>query len=142
MKLKHEHTGSEYVNIPYSYPNNPNGVRRNPLVKNANHVIRDMVYYWPMYTDVNITVSEPIMIFSRFVLHCCLIISEYLALPMPIIFCSSKHEGLAGTRFGWGFYEDLSLAQTVAQVVDIFTLGLSIDVELRVLASIQAILGT
>jgi aspartate/methionine/tyrosine aminotransferase len=101
-----------------TYPNNPNGVRRNPLVKNEQHVIRDMVYYWPMYTETSLTVSQPIMIFS-----------------------SSKHEGLAGTRFGWGLYEDLDLAQGVATVIDSLVLGLSIDVELRVLASIQAIIG-
>ena len=40
---------------------------RNPLVKDQNRVIRDMVYYWPMYTDTNTTISEPIMIFSRYV---------------------------------------------------------------------------
>ena len=49
----------------YSYPNNPNGVHRNPLVKNQQHVIRDMVYYWPMYTDIDLMISQPIMIFSR-----------------------------------------------------------------------------
>ncbi|CAI8010915.1 Tryptophan aminotransferase-related protein 3 [Geodia barretti] len=109
---------SPYTIEILTYPNNPNGVRRNPLVKNPNHVIRDMVYYWPMYTDIDTTISEPIMIFS-----------------------SSKHEGLAGTRFGWGLYQDSVLAQNVAQVVNVLTLGLSVDVQLRVLASIQAIIG-
>jgi hypothetical protein len=59
----------------------------------------------------------------------------------PCIIYSSKHEGLAGTRFGWGLYEDSVLAQNVAQVVNVLTLGLSVDVQLRVLASIQAIIG-
>ena len=54
---------------------------------------------------------------------------------------SSKHEGLAGTRFGWGLYRDATLAQSVANVVDALVLGVSIDVELRVLAALQAILG-
>lgn len=54
---------------------------------------------------------------------------------------SSKHDGLAGTRFGWGLYEDSDLAMNVAAVIDTIVLGLSIDVELRVLASLQAILG-
>lgn len=58
-----------------------------------------------------------------------------------LLHCSSKHEGLAGSRFGWGLYENTELAENVAEVVDILTLGLSIDVELRVLASIQAIIG-
>lgn len=55
--------------------------------------------------------------------------------------CSSKHDGLAGTRFGWGLYEDSDLAMNVASVIDTIVLGLSIDVELRILASLQAILG-
>ena len=55
------------VTFALSYPNNPNGVKRNPLVKNPDHVIRDMVYYWPMYTDTSLTISEPIMIFSRYI---------------------------------------------------------------------------
>ena len=54
---------------------------------------------------------------------------------------SSEHDGLAGTRFGWGLYEDAVLATNVASVIDTLVLGLSIDVELRVLASLQAILG-
>ena len=55
--------------------------------------------------------------------------------------CSSKHDGLAGSRFGWGLYEDPMLALNVTAVIDTLVLGLSIDVELRVLASMQAILG-
>lgn len=108
---------SPYTIEILTYPNNPNGIRRSPLVMNQHHVIRDMVYYWPMYTDTNLTVSEPIMIFS-----------------------SSKHGGIAGTRFGWGLYEDSTLAMNVVTVIDTLVLGLSIDVELRVLASLQAIL--
>lgn len=55
--------------------------------------------------------------------------------------CSSKHGGIARTRFGWGLYEDSTLAMNVVTVIDTLVLGLSIDVELRVLASLQAILG-
>lgn len=127
-----------------SYPNNPNGVCRSPLVKNQYHVIRDMVYYWPMYTDTNLTISEPIMIFSRWrnlfinVFQCDLLVH---CLHVCFSLYSSKHEGLAGTRFGWGLYQDSSLAQKVASVIDIFVLGVSVDVELRVLASLQAILS-
>jgi L-tryptophan--pyruvate aminotransferase len=109
---------SPYTIEILTYPNNPNGVHRSPLVKNQQHVIRDMVYYWPMYTDIDLMISQPIMIFS-----------------------SSKHDGLAGSRFGWGLYEDPMLALNVTAVIDTLVLGLSIDVELRVLASMQAILG-
>ena len=57
-----------------SYPNNPSGVKRSPLVKNPDHVIMDMVYYWPMYTDIETKVDHPIMVFSR-----------YFCLPEPQI---------------------------------------------------------
>ena len=107
-------------------------------MKNPNHVIRDMVYYWPMYTDTNLVMSEPIMIFSRLY---CFHQWRYIPCSNRVFVCSSKHEGLAGSRFGWGLYEDSELAQDVAMAVDIFTLGLSIDVELRIVTIIQAIIG-
>ena len=77
---------------------------------------------------------------------CSFLVGAFLAIPSfediyIIIIYSSKHEGLAGTRFGWGLYQDSVLAQNVAQVVNVLTLGLSVDVQLRVLASIQAIIG-
>lgn len=99
-------------------PNNPNGERRSPRVQDPSHVIRDMVYYWPMYTTLNESLSEPIMVFS-----------------------SSKHEGLAGSRFGWGLFRDAGLAHKVSAAVDTLVLGLSVDAELRVLSSLQAILS-
>ena len=64
-------------------------------------------------------------------------ISDFVSLSS----CSSKHGGLAGSRFGWGLYEDPMLAANVTNVIDTLVLGLSIDVELRVLASMQAVLS-
>lgn len=49
-----------------SYPNNPNGVKREPLTTIPGRVIMDMVYYWPMYTEIDQTMDKPIMIFSRY----------------------------------------------------------------------------
>ena len=54
---------------------------------------------------------------------------------------SSKHEGLAGSRFGWGLFRDAGLAHKVSAAVDTLVLGLSVDAELRVLSSLQAILS-
>ena len=48
-----------------SYPNNPTGERKDPLVKDTSRVLRDMVYYWPMYSKIDMKFSEDIMIFSR-----------------------------------------------------------------------------
>ena len=55
--------------------------------------------------------------------------------------CSSKHDGLAGTRFGWGLVKDKDLAQRMFSVVSAITLALSADIELRILNSMQTILG-
>ena len=55
--------------------------------------------------------------------------------------CSSKHDGLAGTRFGWGLIKDSKLAQRMWAVVSAITLSTSIDIELRVLNSMRAILS-
>lgn len=54
---------------------------------------------------------------------------------------SSKHDGLAGTRFGWGLYQDPKLASGVAHTVASLMLGLSVDVQLRVLSSLQVVLS-
>ena len=48
-----------------SYPNNPTGEKRAPLIKDPSRVVRDMVYYWPMYSNIDKKLSEDLMIFSR-----------------------------------------------------------------------------
>ena len=58
-----------------------------------------------------------------------------------LISVSSKHDGLAGTRFGWGLVKDSQLAQKMWSVVSAITLSTSVDIELRVLNSMQAILS-
>ena len=50
-----------------SYPNNPSGVKRNPLVMDPSRVVMDMVYYWPMYTDTEAKLDHPLMVFSRYI---------------------------------------------------------------------------
>lgn len=55
--------------------------------------------------------------------------------------CSSKHGGLAGTRFGWGLVKDKDLAVDMLKVVSGIMLDYSIDVQLRVLNGLQAVLG-
>jgi len=44
--------------VLYRLPNNPDGEPRKPLVKDSSHVIYDMVYYWPMFTNVSVKMSE------------------------------------------------------------------------------------
>jgi len=52
----------------YRHPNNPNGELRKPLVQDHDHVIYDMVYYWPMYTKANTKMSEVCIVFMLYVI--------------------------------------------------------------------------
>ena len=54
---------------------------------------------------------------------------------------SSKHGGLAGTRFGWGFVQDKAVADAMIQVVEGIMLSYSIDAQLRVLSGLKVVLG-
>lgn len=54
---------------------------------------------------------------------------------------SSKHDGLAGTRFGWGLVRDAELAKKMWTAVMAVSLSSSVDIELRVMNSMQAILS-
>ena len=55
--------------------------------------------------------------------------------------CSSKHDGLAGTRFGWALVKDKDLAQRMRSIVRNIALSLSADIELRILNSMKTIVG-
>ena len=58
-----------------------------------------------------------------------------------LAFHSSKHDGLAGTRFGWGLVKDAKLADDMLKAIMAISLSSSVDIELRVLNSMQAILS-
>ena len=58
-----------------------------------------------------------------------------------VYICSSKHDGLAGTRFGWGLVKDANLAGDMLSAIIAISLSSSVDIELRVLNSMQAILS-
>ena len=84
----------------------------------SSHVIYDLVYNWPMYTDYLEKFNKEVMIFS-----------------------SSKHDGLAGSRFGWGLIKNNDLANDTKQVIRSFVLSLSVDAQLRVLTSQDSIMS-
>ncbi len=54
---------------------------------------------------------------------------------------SSKQDGLAGTRFGWGLVKDRGMAQRMMSIMAGVMLSVSVDIELRIINSMQAILG-
>ncbi len=67
--------------------------------------------------------------------------STQTSLPPTLCTNSSKHGGLAGTRFGWGLVKDKDLAVGMLQVVSGIMLDFSVDVQLRVLSGLQVVLG-
>ena len=52
--------------VKYRYPNNPDGIKKAPLVTDPDRIISDMVYYWPIYTDVDKKMNASLMVFSRY----------------------------------------------------------------------------
>lgn len=55
--------------------------------------------------------------------------------------CSSKHGGFAGSRFGWALVKDSELALSMWNVASSMVLSLSVDIELRILTAMQAVLS-
>lgn len=60
---------------------------------------------------------------------------------LKLLLSSSKHDGLAGTRFGWALVKDEALAKNMSDMASQMILSSSVDIELRVLTSMQSILG-
>ena len=54
---------------------------------------------------------------------------------------SSKNDGLAGTRFGWGLVRDSILADSMSDVASSVVIAQSADIELRVLSSLETTLS-
>ncbi|XP_065896729.1 uncharacterized protein [Dysidea avara] len=110
-------TSSEFSMEIVTLPNNPDGEPRKPLVKDRSHVMYDMVYYWPMFTNVSVKMSEDIMIFS-----------------------ASKHDALAGSRFGWGLVKDVELAKSMNDVNEAIVYTMPEDAVLRTYNTMSSIL--
>ena len=54
---------------------------------------------------------------------------------------SSKHGGFAGSRFGWALVKDAELASSMWNIASSMILSLSVDIELRILTAMQAVLS-
>eukprot|EP01084_Bolivina_argentea_P035000 64891_1 len=79
----------EYITIP----NNPDGFHRERVYKNCTNFAHDLVYYWPMYYESS---------------------DDLIPLDAPVSFFSiTKLTGHAGTRFGWAFVKNISLAMEI-----------------------------
>lgn len=54
-----------YKTCDCRYPNNPDGVKRQPLVEDPDRIITDLAYYWPIYTNIDKKFNTSMMVFSR-----------------------------------------------------------------------------
>ncbi|TVU17288.1 hypothetical protein EJB05_33308, partial [Eragrostis curvula] len=96
-------------------PNNPDGGIRKAVVKSGK-AVHDLAYYWPQYTPITEAANHDIMLFTV-----------------------SKCTGHAGTRIGWALVKDREVAQKMIKFVELNTIGVSKDSQLRAAKILRAV---
>ncbi|KAK4429798.1 Tryptophan aminotransferase-related protein 2 [Sesamum alatum] len=92
-----------------TYPNNPDGVIREPVVNRADGMlVHDLAYYWPQYTAITSPADHDI-----------------------ILFTVSKCTGHAGSRIGWALVRDEKVARKMVKFIEVNTIGVSKEAQLR-----------
>ncbi|XP_066363523.1 tryptophan aminotransferase-related protein 1-like [Miscanthus floridulus] len=98
-------------------PNNPDGGIRRAVVKSkSSKAVYDFAYYWPQYTPITEAADHDIMLFTV-----------------------SKCTGHAGTRLGWALVKDTEVAQKMIKFIELNTIGVSKDSQLRAAKIIGAV---
>lgn len=109
-------TDEPYIELVTS-PNNPDGTARQAVVNREKGIlVHDLAYYWPQYTPISFPVDHDIMLFTV-----------------------SKSTGHAGTRIGWALVKDEELAKKMTKFIDINTIGVSKESQLRAAKILQAV---
>ncbi|OAY84878.1 Tryptophan aminotransferase-related protein 4 [Ananas comosus] len=98
-------------------PNNPDGLLHKSVL-GGQSVIYDHAYYWPHFSAIPAPADEDVMLFS-----------------------GSKTSGHASSRFGWALIKDQKVYEKVVQYMQVNTMGVSRDTQLRVLQLIKVILA-
>ncbi|CAI9280425.1 unnamed protein product [Lactuca saligna] len=99
-------------------PNNPDGSSRQDVVKGHKGIlIHDLAYYWPQYTPI---LSPP---------------PDYDIM----LFTVSKSTGHAGSRIGWALVKDREVAKKMTTFIEINTIGVSKDSQIRAAKILQAV---
>ncbi|XP_071731711.1 tryptophan aminotransferase-related protein 2-like [Rutidosis leptorrhynchoides] len=105
-----------YIELVTS-PNNPDGFTREHIVKGDKGIlIHDLAYYWPQYTPILKPADNDIMLFTV-----------------------SKSTGHAGTRIGWALVKDREIAKKMTTFIEINTIGVSKDSQIRAAKILQAV---
>uniref|UniRef100_A0A0D9UX91 Alliinase C-terminal domain-containing protein n=1 Tax=Leersia perrieri TaxID=77586 RepID=A0A0D9UX91_9ORYZ len=110
--------GDTYIELVCS-PNNPDGTIRESVLdsKTGNgKTIHDLAYYWPQYTPITKRADHDIMLFTV-----------------------SKSTGHAGTRIGWALVKDREIARRMTKFVELNTIGVSKDSQLRAAKVLAAV---
>ncbi|KAM7280296.1 hypothetical protein ACFE04_007430 [Oxalis oulophora] len=107
-----ETTMIEYV----TSPNNPDGLL-NKAVLSGSKAIHDRAYYWPHYTPIPAPADDDLMIFTL-----------------------SKLTGHCGSRFGWALIKDEEVYKRMLTYMQVNSMGVSKDTQLRALALLKEVL--
>uniref|UniRef100_A0ACD5VDW5 Uncharacterized protein n=1 Tax=Avena sativa TaxID=4498 RepID=A0ACD5VDW5_AVESA len=108
--------GESYIELVCS-PNNPDGaIREAALSSDAGKAVHDLAYYWPQYTPITRRADHDIMLFTV-----------------------SKSTGHAGTRIGWALVKDREVARRMTKFVELNTIGVSKDSQLRAAKVLKAV---
>ncbi|KAL6997127.1 L-tryptophan--pyruvate aminotransferase [Sarracenia purpurea var. burkii] len=98
-------------------PNNPDGSTRQAVVNgNRGILVHDLAYYWPQYTPISVRADHDLMLFTV-----------------------SKSSGHAGTRIGWALVKDEEVARKMTKFMELNTIGVSKDSQLRAAKILQAV---
>lgn len=108
-------------NVPYielvTSPNNPDGFMRRPVVnRTGGMLVHDFAYYWPQYTPITSPADHELMLFTV-----------------------SKSTGHAGMRIGWAIVKDKEVAKKMTKFIELSSIGVSKDSQLRAAKILQAV---
>lgn len=98
-------------------PNNPDGRLNGAVLRGPNvKTIYDRAYYWPHFTGIPSPADEDLTIFTI-----------------------SKLTGHAGSRFGWAFIRNEEVYQRMYRYLQLNTMGVSRDTQLRALKLVKVL---
>ncbi|XP_028798211.1 tryptophan aminotransferase-related protein 4-like [Neltuma alba] len=113
---------SENKNIRFiefvTSPNNPDGRLMKAVLRGSNvKTVNDHAYYWPHFTPIPSPADQELMIFTI-----------------------SKLTGHAGSRFGWALVKDEAVYQKMLTYLNLNTMGVSRESQLRALKLLDVLL--
>ncbi|MED6189761.1 hypothetical protein PIB30_099125 [Stylosanthes scabra] len=116
-KNKKDINDTTFIEIVTS-PTNPEGKLSKAVLEGPNiKTINDRAYYWPNFTPLPSPADDDLMLFTL-----------------------SKFTGHAGTRFGWAIIKDKGVYEKMLTYMDLTTVGISREAQLRVLKILNVIL--